>query len=102
MSGRSAALLHTLKFIGKGAVLLFVIPVLGVWAAGSFICTGIAMVAGMLGLLGWERVTLSFRPETVLPQILVLPFSILLAAVLLCSHIFTRRMLRTCLKFVKS
>ncbi|WP_151733059.1 hypothetical protein [Paenibacillus tengchongensis] len=103
MTGESAAAVtRTVKGIGKGFILLFAVPILGVWTAGSLICAGIAVIAGILGAFGWEGVTLAFSPELSLPGILALPLGIVLALLLYGSHLFARRGLRSCLQFVRS
>ncbi len=43
---------YILQFIAKSCVLLFLVPILSTWLAGSAMCAVIAPIAGVLRTLG--------------------------------------------------
>lgn len=102
MRGRKDSRPPVAAFFGKGFILLFCIPILGVWAAGSMVCAGVSLAAAVLGLAGWDAVALNLNTGTALPRFLILPTGIALAGLLLLSYKYTRRALRSCLRYVKS
>ncbi|MBY0014394.1 hypothetical protein [Paenibacillus typhae] len=87
---------------GKIVVILFMLPILGVWTAGSAVCSIIAVIAAVLGLLGWKGISLTLYPGYDLPQILSIPLGLGLALLLYASFVYTRRFLRRCLHYIKS
>lgn len=99
MTGNRAAVL---RFLGKGFVLLFGIPILSVWTAGSILCACIALAAAALGALGWDGIALNVYPGYSLPRFFSLPLGIILAFLLLLSFKCSNRFLLKCLRYVRS
>lgn len=93
---------YILKFIAKGCVILFLVPVLGTWLAGSAICAVIAPIAGVLRTLGVDGIGMRLSPSYSLPVLFSIPFGLGLALVLSLSFYYTRRLLRICLQFIHS
>jgi hypothetical protein len=91
-----------LRFIGKGFILLFCIPILSVWTAGSIVCAFIALAAGVLGVLGWKGIAMNIYPGYSLPHLYSLPLGTILAFLLFLSFKYTRRSLRSCLRYIQS
>lgn len=58
----SGAMPNLLNYLAKGFVLLFALPVLGVWTAGSFICAIIAPIAGILRTFGVSAIGMNLPP----------------------------------------
>lgn len=102
MSHYSNSRPYILKFIAKSCVILFFVPVLGTWLAGSAICAVIAPIAGVLRTLGVSGIGMRISPGYSLPVMFSIPFSLGLALVLVISFYYTRRLLRICLKFIQS
>ncbi|MFD1908359.1 hypothetical protein ACFSQ7_36710 [Paenibacillus rhizoplanae] len=94
MKSSSGAMPLLLNYLAKGFVILFALPVLGVWVAGSFICAVIAPIAGLLRTFGVSAIGMNLTPSYSVPVILSLPFSLVLAFLLLLSFYYTRRLLR--------
>ncbi|GGG12443.1 hypothetical protein GCM10010912_66110 [Paenibacillus albidus] len=90
------------SYIAKGLTLIFCVPILGVWTAGSAVCAVIALIGAILGTFGYHGVAMNLYPGYSLPRILSLPFGLLLSLALLISFYYTRRWLRGCLQFIKS
>jgi hypothetical protein len=93
---------RVLTYFMKGLVSLFALPILSVWLVGSALCAGIAVIGGLLGTLGVPGIGLSMYSGQELPNILSLPVGAGLAAVLLISSYYTRRLLLWCLRYLKS
>ncbi|UQZ35166.1 hypothetical protein C2I18_17525 [Paenibacillus sp. PK3_47] len=91
-----------LKFIGKGLILLFGIPILSVWTAGSIVCACISLIAAVLGTFGWNGIAMNISPGYPLPRIASLPAGMMLAFILFLSFKYTRRCLQRCLRFISS
>ncbi|OMD97605.1 hypothetical protein BSK64_28390 [Paenibacillus odorifer] len=91
-----------LKNIAKGAIILFCVPILSVWAAGSVVCAIIAPIGGVLGIIGIQGIGLNAFPDYDLPNILSLPIGLCLSLLLFISFYYTRRLLRGCLHFIKN
>jgi len=89
------------KYIAKGVVALFFVPILSVWTVGSVVCAVIALIGGVLGIFGFEAIGLNGFPNYKLPNVLSLPFGICLSLLLFLSFYYTRRLLRECLQFMK-
>lgn len=90
-----------MKYIAKGIVVLFFVPILSVWTVGSGVCAVIALIGGVLGTFGFKGIGLNGFPDYELPNALSLPFGICLSLLLLLSFYYTRRLLRECLHFMK-
>ncbi|ETT53518.1 MULTISPECIES: hypothetical protein [unclassified Paenibacillus] len=100
-SSSAGAMPILLNYLAKGFVILFALPVLGVWLAGSFICAIIAPVAGLLRTFGVSAIGMNLTPSYSVPVFLSLPFSLVLASLLLLSFYYTRRLLRKSLSFIR-
>lgn len=87
---------------GKIVVILFMLPILGVWTAGSAVCSILALIAAILGLFGWKGIALTLYPGYDLPHILSFPLGLVLALLLYASFVYTRRFLRRCLHYIQS
>ncbi len=91
-----------MKYIYKGLIGLFCIPILSVWFAGSLICSVIAVIAGVLRTFGIGWIGMTIYPGVSVPESLSLPFGLCLAAVLMISFYYTRRFLRRCLLYLRT
>lgn len=92
----------TLRLVTKGLILIFVIPVLGVWTAGSLVCSVVAVLAAVLNVFNWDGITVILYPGYSLPRLTGLPLGLLLALLLLITCHYARRCLRICLQFINS
>ncbi|WP_341347055.1 hypothetical protein [Paenibacillus sp. FSL H3-0469] len=100
-SSSSDAMPNLLNYLAKGVVILFALPVLGVWTAGSFICAIIAPIAGLLRTFRVSAIGMNLPPSYSVPVFLSLPFSLVLAFLLLLSFYYTSRLLLKSLSFIK-
>ncbi|WNS46413.1 hypothetical protein [Paenibacillus sp. MMS20-IR301] len=91
-----------LNYTAKGCVILFALPILSTWLAGSAICAVIAPIAGLLRTFGVTGIGMQLTPSYSLPAILSLPFSLCLAFLLALSFYYTRRLLRSCIRYIRS
>lgn len=89
-----------LKYSAKGCVILFLLPILSTWLAGSALCAVIAPIAGVLRTFGVAGIGMNLTPSYSLPNFLSLPFSLCLAFLLALSFYYTRRLLRKCIRFI--
>ncbi|MNE85779.1 hypothetical protein D3C80_1828150 [compost metagenome] len=102
MSNATVFRKNAASLAGKIVVSLFMLPILGVWTAGSAVCSILALIAAFLGLFGWKGVSLTPYPGNDLPRILSFPLGLVLALLLYASFVYTRRFLRHCLHYIKS
>ncbi len=93
---------NVLKTTRKVFTLIFLIPILSVWTAGSGVCAIIASIAGILGAFGWKGIAMNLTPDYALPRIFSLPLGFGLALLLFISFVYTRRFLRSCLDYIKA
>ena len=90
-----------MKYMAKGGVALFIVPILGVWTVGSLVCAVIALIGGVLGTFGFDGIGLNASMGYDIPDALSLPFGICLSLLLFLSFYYTRRLLRKSLHFMK-
>lgn len=102
MNGMTVNSRAVLRFIGKSFIVLFCIPILTVWTAGSIVCAFIALAAAVLGALGWNGIAMNIYPGYSLPHMFSLPLGMILAFLLFLSFKYTRRSLRSCLRYIQS
>lgn len=100
-SSSSGAMPILLNYLAKGFVILFALPVLGVWVAGSLICAIIAPIVSLLRTFGVSAIGMGLTPSYSVPVFLSLPFSLVLAFLLLLSFYYTRRLLLLSLSFIR-
>lgn len=93
---------NLLKYLFKGFVILFALPVLGTWLAGSFVCAIIAPVAGLLRTFGVSGIGMKLTPSYSVPEYLSLPYGLVAGLLLALSFYYTRRLLRKCIAFIKN
>lgn len=91
-----------IKIISKGVIAVFCVPLLSVWTIGSVVCAVIAPVGGLLGVFGIKGIGINIASDYNVPNILSLPFGLLLSLLLFLSFYYTRRLLRICLNFIKN
>jgi hypothetical protein len=102
MNPLSKGMSALLNVMAKGAILLFALPVLSVWLAGSAVCAAIAPIAGLLRTFGVTAIGMQLTPYYSVPTYLSLPFSLCLALLLALSFYYTRRLLWKCISFLKT
>lgn len=91
-----------IKNIFKGIIAVFCVPILSVWTIGSAVCAVIAPVGGILGALGIRGMGINMTSDYNIPNMVSLPFGLLLSLLLFLSFYYTRRLLRICLNFIKN
>lgn len=67
MRSSSGPLPYLRNYLSKAFVILFALPVLGTWLAGSLVCAIIAPIAGLLRTFGVSAIGMRLTPSYSVP-----------------------------------
>ncbi|WP_340022417.1 hypothetical protein MHI24_25815 [Paenibacillus sp. FSL K6-1096] len=102
MRSSSGPLLYLRNYLSKAFVILFALPVLGTWLVGSLVCAIIAPIAGLLRTFGFSAIGMRLTPSYSVPELLSLPYGLVVGFLLAWSFYHTRRLLRRCITFINT